>query len=1118
MSLLIDSVQIARRFQKSIRIDSDLGDPASLEGFVCPQSSANALMSMAETVSESGHGAFTWTGPYGSGKSSLVIALSAMLGNDKQALAAAEKAAGKGLVEKIRVLLQPKKNGWKILPAVGKRANPAEVIYESLLEAGYEINPGSSDNLDRHVIQELLRIAADNSRSSGGLIVFVDELGKCLEDAGSKAQDIYFLQQLAEAASRSKKRLIVVGVLHQSFGEYASRLSREARDEWTKIQGRFVDLPINTIGEEQVDLISRAIESSHNDKSIARTSKTVFSLIKKNRPSASDDLQSKLEGCWPLHPVVACLLGPISKRRFGQNQRSIFGFLNSPEPQGFQDYLKNTRLKSHQLYSPAALLDYLRINLEPSILASPDGHRWSLAVEAIERCEALGGDALHVEVAKTIALVDLFKNRSGLTASFDFINACFPKEAKQDIQVVLDDLQKWSIVIFKKYLDSYAVYAGSDFDIDQALNEFDADQKVDFKKLRSIAQLQPVLAKRYYHLTGSLCWFDTDIAPVSEAQKRVESFSPTSGAIGQFLLLIPTEGETAAQTDEICRLAVESGEVWPSLLGIAQNSWYVESLAKELIALERIRVERPELEGDAVARREVDARIAATSSVLEEELKKSFSGANWYRKGVEPHTVGHAGLSFQASMLAREVFPSAPRIHNELLNRIKPSSNAIAAQKALLRLMVSKEGVERLGIEGFPAEGGLFESILSKTGLYRQDKESGKYRFLPPRKKDPSRLYPLWNAAEKFLSRSSHQVVSLQNIYDIWVKEFGVRQGLLPVLGVAFILANRNQVALYLDGIFRSSFDDYAVDCLTQDAQRLQLRWMDLPEVSRRILSGMADLVAEIDESGEQVDLEPIEVAKRLVAIVDGLPRWALRTMKVSQNAKQVRDLFKQAHDPNKFLFDDMPSLFNGESESIDISSADQVITKVREGIVELKNAYPEMLEGLQRKMLSELNVGSNDESLSKLRARAENLREITGNFRLEAFIARLSNFNGHPEEVEGIASLAANKPPRDWIDRDIDQATIEIADLAQQFNRTESFARVQGRTDARHAVAVVVGLGKSPRPLAKEFEISSQEKKAVDQLMKKLQEIIDQEKMPERLALAAMAEISAKYMSEENE
>lgn len=75
------------------------------------------------------------------------------------------------------------------------------------------------------------------------------------------------------------------------------------------------------------------------------------------------------------------------------------------------------------LYCPDRLWDYLRINLEPSILASPDGHRWALAVDALERCESIGGSALHIKILKVIALVDLFKNRSGLVANADMIES-----------------------------------------------------------------------------------------------------------------------------------------------------------------------------------------------------------------------------------------------------------------------------------------------------------------------------------------------------------------------------------------------------------------------------------------------------------------------------------------------------------------------------------------------------------------------------------------------------------------------------------------------------------------------------------------------------------------------
>ena len=86
-------------------------------------------------------------------------------------------------------------------------------------------------------------------------------MGKFLEGAAHDGTDIYFFQELAELASRSDRRLIVIGILHQAFEEYAHRLSREMRDEWAKIQGRFVDLAITVAPEEQIDLVSRAIEN-----------------------------------------------------------------------------------------------------------------------------------------------------------------------------------------------------------------------------------------------------------------------------------------------------------------------------------------------------------------------------------------------------------------------------------------------------------------------------------------------------------------------------------------------------------------------------------------------------------------------------------------------------------------------------------------------------------------------------------------------------------------------------------------------------------------------------------------------------------------------------------------
>jgi hypothetical protein len=1110
-----ERVRIARRFLRSIRIDTDLGDAAALEGFVCPQSSADVLATMARHVSETGQGAFTWTGPYGSGKSSLVVALSALLNGHARLQNKAAKVFGAKLVKAIHGTLPTGTKGWRIVPVVARRDDPVAVIGEAVKRAGLVSRQPRGGWSESNLIAGLTEAAAERPRTHGGLVLFIDEMGKFLEAAAQDGSDIYILQQLAEAASRSKGRFLVVGVLHQAFEEYANRLSHEMRDEWAKIQGRFIDLVVNTAGEEQIDLISRAIENNRRPQKPGPLASTVAGFARHERPAEAARLAEMLEACWPLHPVVACLLGPISRRRFGQNQRSIFGFLNSAEPQGFQDFLNRT--SDSELYGPGRLWDYLRANLEPSILASPDGHRWALAAEALERCEAIGGDGLHIRLLKTIAVIDLFKERSGLFANTELLRTCFPDTSVDALEKALARLDSWSFTIFRKFMDARAIYAGSDFDIDQAVRAaLDEIDEIDFRELRTLAGLQPILAKRHYHETGALRWFDVDVVPVHGIVEFAAGFKPENGAIGQFLLAIPTEGESEEDAEDLCRKAARHSDAWDIVVGISQRSWAVVPLARELFALDRVSNDHPELAGDAVARREVSARLAGLQAVLETELHKTFDNAVWFRKKHQPQHLRQADLNGIASELADRRFVDSPRLHNELLNRQKPSSNAIAAQNTLLRRMVLNEGEPRLGIKGYPAEGGLFDSILKATGLYAQ--QGGGWRFVSPvtSNADPYRLAPLWQKAVERVKTHADRTVAFSELFDEWRKPpFGVKNGVMPVLAVAFAMSQRDKIAVYRDGVFRAKFDDVDVDYLAKDPSFIQLRWMDLGDVARRLLSGMAEVVRDLDKTNELAHLEPIDVGRGLVAIYDQLPNWTEHTMRLSANAVKIRDLFKHAHDPNQFLFHDIPQTLGEDVMLANDKDLRRIIGSVREGLEELVQAYPSMLRRLRDIVLAELQVPNiSPQSLAELRARAENIRQLAGDFRLDAFVGRFAQFDGTNESFEGIASLAANKPPRDWVDPDLDHAAVELADMAQKFLRAETYARVKGRPDKRQAIAVVIGVDGSPAPLLEEFDIADSDRAAVNDLIERVTVALGQADTSRRsIILAALAELSTRYM-----
>ena len=135
MKTLADSVRVGRRFRRSIRIDTDLSDPSALEGFVCPPSSAAALRTMARHIVESGQAAFTWTGPYGMGKSSLVVALNAALNGRPTLREAASHILGTQTTEALWEALPPRTKGWRILPVVGRRDRPAQVVGEAIQQS-----------------------------------------------------------------------------------------------------------------------------------------------------------------------------------------------------------------------------------------------------------------------------------------------------------------------------------------------------------------------------------------------------------------------------------------------------------------------------------------------------------------------------------------------------------------------------------------------------------------------------------------------------------------------------------------------------------------------------------------------------------------------------------------------------------------------------------------------------------------------------------------------------------------------------------------------------------------------------------------------------------------------
>lgn len=1098
-------VEISRQFLRSIQIDDDFGREDALSGYVCQGTARSLLESMSEQILETRQRAFTWTGPYGGGKSSLALMLCSLVGPSQSLREKAKEILSLPNDSKIYKAFQAKGSGWTVLPVVGKRVSVREQLIATIEKrTGLSLSKKKSTD----VIAELVTLAETNKQ---GLLLIIDELGKFLENSALEGgEDIYFFQQLAEAASRSKGNFVLVGILHQPFEAYATSLGRQTRDDWAKIQGRYIDIPLVAATDEVIELIGRSIAKT-GSVSLAPV-KDICTVIADNikirRPASPKNLDKSLFACWPLHPAITALLGPISRRKFGQNERSIFGFLTSREPLGFSEHLQTHKVSWEAMYRPSNYWDYLRANSEPAILASPDGHRWAQAVDSVERAESKGSP-LHVEVTKTVALIEMFRTGAALAADETTISSCLLKDEAHQVQQVLSELVDWKILINRRHLNAYGVFAGSDFDIENAISST-RNELISFnvKGLTELSDLNPVIAKRLYHEKGTMRWFGKSIIPLSELGTLLENYKPSAGSVGTFILCVPDTQISDKQFQASVQSLSEKFGEFSVLLGASKNALKIADLSQELAAADKVFSTRTELEGDSVARRELTSRLSSLKANLQEELSDAFRSASWFSNGEKINKDKKLTISGVASEIAESIYELTPVINSELINRDDLSSNIVKARRQLMYKMLQDGSLSKLGYEGYPADAGLYFTVLNEPGLHKNRGPNGWGFGKPSKDKFPgSSFIDLWDKTEEIFKDASDKV-GLDEIYSVWQSApFGLKNGVMPILALAFFLANKSHIAIYFDNVFTPNISEVIIDELLNDPRLIKFKYVSASENKNSLARAIAENI--LSTSDKKIDFSnyaPLDTARGLVSIAFALPNWAKRTHSVSQPAQDVRGMLLKASDPNKVLFADLPTILETKSEV-------ELVFKLQKIVFELQAAYPRKLQEIKEIVLKSLQHES--DNFEDLKIRAQSVKGITGNFHLESFATRLEEFDGSTEKIESLISNAINKPSQGWVDRDLDAAIIELGTLSMQFRKAESMAGLRGRDTSRKVFNLILSAGLG-NDLAKTVEVSTKDQKKIDQTISQIMPIL--KNIDPRLIFATLADIGIKVSQENQE
>ena len=812
------------------------------------------------------------------------------------------------------------------------------------------------------------------------------------------------------------------------------------------------------------------------------------------------------------------MLGAVFKR-YGQNERSAFSFVQSKEPFGLRDFVARRATHEPHMYTLANLFEYMTSTLGDNLLSNRDGKRWAEAIELDRRL--VDSEPKTVTVFRTIAMLSIIGRWHDLAASTANVHlAVMPALGAKTADAAIADLRERSVVVLRKFNDTLALWEGSDVDIESKLSAAHAalPSSLDVaEELTRFFKPRPVIARRHSFETGTLRVFPIGYV---NAQHPATAVSQGLRGDGRILVLL---GENAGGPTALKAHHKADGTP-PLVLAVPANSRQLASLARELTAIQAVRKGTPELAGDSTARRELDAREADVRRRLAGEASAILFGSaqdgatRWYLDGKLMKVRDQRELNELLSRVCDRVFEAAPVIRNEIINRTDLSSSAAAARRNLIEAMIERPDVVELGIKGNPPERSVYLSVLRELGLHTT--AFGTCRFVADPRRAKNNAAALLRGMHQFFATAEVERKSIAVFFDtLRSPPYGLRDGVLPVILCAVLQACESEIALYEDGAFLPQLSIESFERLMKTPECFAVRRWRLSGVRTTVFQQLAAMLGTHKKSVHAGRDEVLDVVKPMLRFYRKLDQYTQTTRSLSPEATSVRSVLSTATEPDQLLFAELPQAcgvpaFDSKSRGRDRDVA-RYLTTLQQALGELQRAYDSLLSSIQASLSTAFAAPL---ALPDLRrsvvSRAQAVESVAVDPEMQSFVVRLLETSTDDRQwLESLAALLVAKPPPAW--RDEDRARFDVA-LAQRVRRLRSLEVVA----REHASAHDLGPGSKTFRLAvagsalKDHElvlhVSDAQSTDVFELASTLrsQLIVSEKNLSQGVVLAALAQL----------
>lgn len=1007
---------------------------------------------------------FNVIGSYGTGKSAFLLALKKHLVGEQKIFASIDGEFN-GC------------NDFKFINLIGQSKSLIETLAGEL----------SVDPTEDAVLKAVKKEHSKLKKKEACLVILVDEFGKFLEHAAKVDPDkeLYFIQRLAELANDSNRNILFITTLHQNFDAYAIGLAEAQRKEWGKVKGRLRELTFNEPVEQLLSLASVFLSQKDFGKRPQIDKKLldvinetgVFNLLNE----VSSAFAKKL---YPFDLLSAMIL-TLSLQRYGQNERSLFNFLQTDEFLGLNSFDKLK--KNNPSYNLACVYNYLQYNYYSVLISkfNPDYFKWSMIRNSLDRAELeLTKDVVEAhKIIKTIGLLDVLGSNAAKINKKLLITYGDSCLGIKNTKKIIDLLESKKIIRYQAFKNRYKLFEGTDINIEELQRK--AKKEVSqitniVEELRSYVNFSYVPAKAVTYKIGTprIFQFKLSSEPITEF---TESNNEIDGLVN--LVFNKKLRKNAFNIDNE-----------PIIYGFFKNP---EELADQILEIKAIDLALTEILDDIAQNELIELKSHLTDSLndsINERLFSKDSSIRWFYNGKELVIPSKKIFNQHLSSIAEEIYSATPVFRNELMNKSKVSSSIHFAKKQYIQALIENWSKPDLGFSesGMPPEKTIFYTLLRNTGIH-VDKTTVVAEFSEPNKK--SSFQRLWKASTKFLVSAKSGKRSISEFANILSERpFKLKDGLIEFWIITFLFINREEFALFRKGIYQPLFNNEIAGLLFKDAQKYQIKTFDIKGVKLDLFNKYRELVKkEIQEKATSSSFQ--ETARPFIVFYKDLSKYTKQTKALSHDAIAFRKVVKNAKELERTFFEELPSCFGVSMNQLAKSKEelDDFVSRINASIAELRTAESDLVDRVEKHLLRNLGLrkSSFEKYKSKINNRYKSLKVHLLNSHQEIFFNRLnSKLPDRNAWINSVVQSLLNKRLNEMSD---DEELIVINRLEESFRELDNLleiSQIDFDEDTEEAIKIEITSSEA-EVFQKNIILSKEQKKGAKALETKFRKVL---------------------------